>query len=105
MIVLNKLKEFLSILLDPRCWIRNYRTCDYWDDTLNELMKEHKFRKHKFLKYTAYLGNIEIWISNHPYASFTLYNNAGVRGMPRRSTVFKAMKKLNKDFIDAEKAS
>lgn len=70
-----------------------------WDKKLNELLDNNKFVKRD--KYTVELGDTNLWVSNHPYASFTLYDRKrGTVGevRPKRMTIYKAWKKLKKDI-------
>jgi hypothetical protein len=45
---------------------------DEWDTILNELLNRYEFTNIK--EHTAQLGNITVWTSNHPYSSFSNYN-------------------------------
>lgn len=78
----------------PSYWGQLYNYCPLWDAKLNALMDKYEFTS--ITKYTAKLGETEIWIQNHPYASFTPYNSS-IR--PSRITVAKARRKLIKDMV------
>lgn len=88
------------VLTTPSCWLQNYPYSPEWDKELNRLMASQRFENVD--KYTATLGRHEVWISNHPYASFTL-RNLGVR--PKRSTILRAQRKLIGDVIAANNHS
>jgi hypothetical protein len=70
-----------------------------WDDKLKRLLKNCNFTN--IGAHSAILGNSKIWISNHPYASFTDYETPFSTGSmrPSRLTILKANKKLKKDMI------
>jgi hypothetical protein len=84
-------KDFLRVLFTPSCWIQNESYNAVWDFKLNALMKSHRFTN--WDGYTARIGEIEVWVANHPYASFSY---GGSR--PSRATILKAHDKL---IIDA----
>lgn len=81
------------VLLTPGCWFQLYPYSKVWDAHLNALMKAHKFEQGSDC--IAMLGGNQIWIANHPYASFRTVNGAIVR--PSRRTILKAWDKLVKD--------
>ena len=88
----------LKTLLTPQCWIQNYEYNPIWDTKLRSLIKEHTFKLKS--NYTATLGGHEIWIGNHPYASFTPYSpQMGIR--PSRRTIFMAYDKLIEDVLNS----
>jgi hypothetical protein len=65
-----------------------------WDEKFNELLNTYNFVLVD--KYTAKIGEWEVWITTYPYASFTLYNPR-VLCRPSRFTIKKAWAKLHKD--------
>ena len=89
------LKYTIKVLLTPSCWIRNYPTSKVWDMRLLNLMEENKWRGND--TYTAYIGKEEIWIKNHPYASFE--PGAMVQMLPSRKTALYAMDRLEQDLL------
>ena len=87
---------FFRILFTPSIWIRNGKTSFFWDAQLKEAMKKHKFvLKDGYA--IASLGELDIWIANHPHASFT---PAFADLFPKRSTVLEAHDKLIKDIAN-----
>jgi len=83
--------DTLKVIFNPACWIQNHVYSKAWDMKLNELMETYTFKNNN--GYHATLGNYEIWISNHPYASF-LHNNV----RPKRKTILRAYNKLQMDM-------
>lgn len=74
------------------------RYSEEWDKKLNELMETKKFQ---FIdRFTAKLGNFEIWVSNHPYGSFAPYFKGNCDMLPKRSTALLAHKKMVKDVCE-----
>lgn len=92
------LKYTIKVLLTPSCWIRDHPTSKVWDMRLLNLMEENKWRVND--RYTACLGNIEIWIANYPYTSFNPCNTAGLRVLPSRKTSLYAMDRLEQDLLE-----
>lgn len=90
----KNLKYLVRVLLTPTCWIRNERTNNVWDRELNQLMEKYDFQP--ITGYTARLGPVELWVANHPYASFTLRNQTF---LPKRTTVLRAYDKYVADLI------
>jgi len=92
---------YLRVLLNPKTWLTVGNYDGKWNYELLELMENHKFKKRG--QFTVKLGDREIWISNHPYASFSIYEYNPetfkvVRGgIPRRATMQKAWDKLNEE--------
>ena len=83
----------------------NYRYSKEWDLRLNQLMNEHNFTR--ISDHSAYLGDTELWISNHPYASFvemgeTFLIRDDQRVRASRLTIYKAHKKLEQDKLIPE---
>lgn len=85
----------VAVLLSQGCWDCHYPYSRQWDRELTKLMESERFKVRD--RYTAYLGGLEIWISNHPYASFHIYKGPQVR--PSRKTILKAHEKLISDMI------
>ena len=86
------------VFINPNYWIMNENYSKTWDDELKSLMNEHSFTE--IGEYQAKLGNTTIWISNHPYASFTNYTfGRNISGRASRLTIYKAKQKLDKDKI------
>lgn len=88
---------WIKIIFNPQYWSMNEPYSSEWDKKLRDLMKEHTFRDLGNTGCSAILGNEEIWIANHPYASFTNGFNKE-SGRPSRLTIYKAYKKLIKDM-------
>lgn len=90
------LKYTIKVLLMPRCWIRKQPTSKVWDKQFLKLLEENKWAM-KYM-YTAYIGKEEIWIKNHPYASFAPWRP--VRMLPSRKTALYAMDRLEQDLLE-----
>lgn len=66
----------IKVLLTPRCWLQNSKFLKDWDQELLARIKQgYKFKLTDFGGYSADIGGEEIWIENHPYASFTTGKN------------------------------
>lgn len=76
------------ISMTPRYWLMNETFNKEWDSKINYLIDNYKFTKINN-GYTAVIGGAEIWVENHPYASFTLDTKLG-KVRPSRSTIAKA---------------
>lgn len=92
----------LRFIFKPSYWIMNHQYSERWDCRLNELMEKHDFvldRPNPIsgVILTAFLGDVEVWVANHPYASFRQYDLFGRHGRPSRDTIEKAHKKLLAD--------
>jgi hypothetical protein len=92
---LQDIKDIIESL-SPAMWIRLGETSITWDKKLNELMEHHKFALVD--KFTAKLGDFEIWYRNHPYGSFGLYYKGKSELLPKRLTVIRAYRKLITDI-------
>lgn len=100
---LNWVKDLLiqiKIMINPRYLLMNERYCKTWNKELNRLMNEYSFTNIE--EHTTKLGDTTIWISNHPYASFTNYNSFGSdrTGRPSKLTIYKAKQKLERDRVN-----
>ena len=84
--------DLLRVLFTPSCWIQNKQYSKEWDNDLKQLMSKHQFTDRA--KYTAKLGDFEVWIGNHPYASF---RPEGCDVRASRITILKAADKLARD--------
>ena len=92
----EKLRDWWRVLRTPLTWIRHYPYSAEWDALLRQLMEENSFEECG--PYTAKLGNVEMWVANHPYASFHTYPYSRVACvMPRRITVLKAGDKYRRE--------
>ena len=89
------LKE-LQFLFMPHYWVMNHPYNKQVDEFINQLLDTYEFTN--IGDHTATLGNVTIWISNHPYASMTLYGYryALEKYRPSRLTIKRAKQKLNK---------
>lgn len=85
----------LQFIFMPHYWLMNESYSAAVDKKLNELLDKHYFTD--FTNYTACLGDYQIWISNHPYASFHFYNPR-IELRPSRLTILKASKHLKKSI-------
>jgi hypothetical protein len=86
--------EWARVLIRPDCWIQNHQYSERWDRELRRLLaagERFKLRD----DYTATIGNYDVWIGNHPYASMDprkLSDSLHVR--PSRATILTAGKAL-----------
>ena len=99
------LKLRLKIFFNLSYSTMNYKYSKEWDLRLNQLMNEHSFTR--ISDHSAYLGDTELWISNHPYASFvemgeTFLIRDDQRVRASRLTIYKAHKKLEQDKLIPE---
>ena len=96
------MKMFFRILLTPRCWLQNDPYSKAWDRRLNELMGQHKFKLDGDECCVAKIGDLKVWIENHPYSSFTIWRDASgnrINVRPSRATILRAWDKLQHDII------
>lgn len=85
----------LQFIFKPAYWIMNYPYSKYHDEALNYLLDRYDFTE--INNYTALLGEHEIWIENHPYASMVIENFPCFenRSRPSRLTIHRAARKIN----------
>lgn len=95
---MNKLRNFFRVLFTPGCWIQNdHEFSQAWDVELNYLLDTYTFAN--FDRFTAMLGRQEVWVANHPYASFRPIPSGSDLPLyirPSRSTILRAGDLLNK---------
>lgn len=91
--MIQKLKDLLIDIFDFRYWYQQNPYNKEWDKILKTLLDIYEFEN--VTKYTAELGGVQIWVSNHPYSSFTPYDNfpRGIRAS--RKTIKLAKQKLD----------
>lgn len=80
--------------LSPKFWFQNEPTCKEWDAILNEQID--KYEVEVLDKYTAKIGNLEVWISNYPYA-FGSCNRPKYDKLPKVSTRRRLLKIVNEN--------
>lgn len=90
---------WVRILVTPSCWLQNACYSKEWDTKLKQLIAANRFTN--IGEHKAFLGGVEIWIDNHPYASFTP-RNLGPKVRPRRATILWAHDKLMRDLYTDE---
>lgn len=97
----------IQVLLTPRCWGRVGRYSKEWDRQLRVNMMLFKFEPLIPYRAVSQLGTLNVWICNHPYASFsedkTEYLQVTIVPLPSRRTALMAWKKLQEDIPDAFK--
>lgn len=71
-------------LFRPRHWSRGHPTNLKWDAFLLDAVKSGGILPVD--QYTVLIGGVEVWVGNHPYASFTPYRSS-VKVMPTARTV------------------
>lgn len=86
-------------LLTPSMWIRNKVTDQALDEWFRECLSEGVYFTHISI-YTARLKGVEVWIANHPYASFTVDGS----GLPSRLTVYRLQKLLMRSRVEQFKS-
>ena len=95
----TKLKNFflnLQFIFKPWYWIMSAPYSKDMDIHMNELMDKYTFTEYDY--YTAYLGNIEIWVTNAPYGCMVPWNSTiNNTGRPSRLTIQRGIRKLKKD--------
>jgi hypothetical protein len=94
---MNKLKNILFAIFHPSYWVSIHMYNKEWDEELNDLMNRHTF--HIVDDFTVKLGNKTIWYRNHPYGSFTEWDNFLIGRRPSRRTRHIAMTKLIKESM------
>lgn len=86
-------------LLTPTMWIRIHPTDQALDEWFRECLSEGVYFTH-IDRCTARLKGVEVWIANHPYASFTV----GGSGLPSRLTVYRLQKLLMRSRVEQFKS-
>lgn len=85
----------LRALLKPSCWLQNHHYSKWWDEELTRLIGSERLDVAG--RCTAKIASRTVWISNHPYASFTPYEDATPEVRPKRSTILWAWSCLEAD--------
>lgn len=94
----NRLVAWVNYTINPRYWVMDYPYSKELDSEISRMLKNESF---EFCDgYTALIGGKEIWVTNHPYASF---RPRRLHARPSRKTIYFAMKKLEKEHPDAAK--
>jgi hypothetical protein len=91
---MSKFKDFLRMCL-PDYWLQSNPYNKDWDALLNRLLDTEDFVLEDI--YTARIGGGVVWISNHPYASFSPYYPVRMDVRPKRITMVRAKRKLDAD--------
>lgn len=55
----------------PKYWLQNAPTNYEWDSILNDLLDKHTPEKRNL---TVFIGGIEVWVGNWPYAYGSPYH-------------------------------
>lgn len=90
----------LKVLFYPPCWYQQNIYSSVWHSTLIKLMSENSFNR--IDKYTAKLGEVELWVSNYPYACFSDYRTR-IALRPKRWLVLKLLDKYIEDTMVSSK--
>ncbi len=94
------MKYWFKVLFTPSCWLQLQSYSPVWDAQLRHLLDSgEKFSNLSPTGCSAKIGKHEVWIENHPYASFTPYQ--GLKYRPSRATILRAMDHLVKDVLEA----
>lgn len=86
---MSSLRAVIDVLLTPGCWLQNYPYSRAWDDELTWLL-DHGFGFERESRFNAHIADYRVWVSNHPYASFTVDNMR-----PSRATILRAGRLLS----------
>lgn len=89
---------WIRVLLTPGCWLQNGKYSAQWDTVLREALKLHRFTE--INAFRATLGPYQVWVANHPYASFT---PPLTTARPSRRTILMAHDKLIADLLEEER--
>lgn len=92
--------DWLRVLLTPGCWFQTERYSPEWErEILDRLAAGEQFRRDG--QYAVTLGDLNIWVANHPYGSFTPGLFSGLpKGMrPRRSTILWLHDRMMSDLL------
>lgn len=92
--LLTNIYHFFFFLIRPNYWFMNYPYSQEWDEEIKELSEKSIT---EIERYSCRMGEVLIWIENHPYASFTPYS---CNFRPSRMTIYKLHKKLIKSQIE-----
>ena len=85
----NALLDFLIVLFSPSTWIQiEGRFSKAWDDELKRLISSDDTNFEVLSPYRVKIGQNEVWVGNHPYASMRLQQLGGLR--PHRATILRA---------------
>ncbi len=82
----------LHVMITPSCWLQNEAYDDKWDKQLNQAI-DLRIPFRDIQEHNALILDKEVWISNHPYASFTIDIKKTFRcqrARPSRAVILKA---------------
>lgn len=98
---MKAIKNYLSILTTPSCWLRNYPSSRALSAKLNKLLDNPEFTD--FTGYTVKLNGEKFWVSNYPYAyGSPYYAGHELEQLPNRATVFRLHEALSNFLIKSE---
>ncbi len=102
---MNRFLEYLRIITSPSLWISNHPVDMGWDAWLNDAMDWNEFEI--ISEHRAEIRGVEVWIGNHPYASFApIAPDGGVLGiLPRRLTRVRAMNQMMRSITSQTSAT
>lgn len=101
---MKKIIKNLRFLFMPSYWIMNNQYDKRVDTLINDLMDVYYFAS--VGTHTAKLGDVTIWITHHPYASFCIHNVPELENLrPSRLTIYRAKRKLINDTKPTPKIS
>jgi len=90
----------LQFIFLPSYWSMAYEYSKEVDDIIVGLLEKYDFEPNKITpKYTAKLGNTEIWIENRPYGAIRMYESYLKELRPSRLTVKRALKLLDEQIM------
>lgn len=100
---MKDLKYRLRILFDTSYWLMNNKYSEDWDNELTKALESGCYFT-EINSYTAKFAGMEVWIANHPYASFSLHRGYGYCGLclesrPSRVTIMKLRERLEQSIL------
>ena len=100
---LQKIYEFIWCVFAYNYWYQQNQYNEVYDEWCREQIKSGcAFTD--VTEYTAKLSGVTIWIKNHPFASFSIYDRKLPKYRPSRYVMFLMHTKLKKHLIAREKA-
>ena len=99
-IIMYAIRCFLFALFHPSYWtMLNDYDKDY-DTLLINMIKSNTFSNGD--EHTVDLGPMKLWIANHPYGSFVVWNDTKgkLKCRASRLTIHKAYRKYKKDMLN-----
>lgn len=94
---LQKVKIFLTVIFNPKYWIKNGSVHKEWDKEIIKLVKENAIiNYHSYNGFSVMIGGYYIWITNYPYAFGTPDSK---NYYPSRKTCIQLKKYIEKEGL------